>query len=418
MARHTIEILTAAEIRAASPGEKMFRLRDGGGMFLQVETTGRKWWAFRYTFAGRQKSLSMGVYPDTSLAKARKAAKDAREQLAEGIDPAEARKAKIEKVETLADVVQEWHGKFTPSWAPKYAALVARYFNQHILPHLGNRPMQEITAPQLLAVLRRVEHANKVETARRLRTVCGQVWRYAIATGKAERDIAADLRGALPPAPHKGMAVITDPARIGALLRDLDSYQGEFTTCCCLRLAPLCLLRPGELRNGRWSEIDLGTAEWRIPIERMKARQTAKIARAGEVVHVVPLPHQAVEILCQLHRVSGHTDLLFPGVYRTRPIAEQTLLAALRRLGYAGGEQSMHGFRAMASTLLHELGFNSDLIEKQLGHADRNQIRARYNHADFLDQRRKMLQSWADYLDQLRAGNGGKVVPIRKAMGG
>lgn len=411
-------LLTAAEVRAAAPKEKMYRLRDGEGLFLQVESTGRRWWAFRYNLAGKQKSLSCGVFPTVTLGKARDDAETMRKQLAEGIDPAEIRKTRMEEVETLADVVMEWHGKFAPSWAPKYAALVARYFNQHILPHLGNRPMQEITAPQLLAVLRRVEHANKVETARRLRSVCGQVWRYAIATGRAERDVAADLRGALPPAPHKGMAVITDPARIGVLLRDLDSYQGEFTTCCCLRLAPLCLLRPGELRNGRWSEIDLDAAEWRIGIERMKARQTAKIARAGEVVHVVPLPHQAVEILRQLHQVTGHTELLFPGVYRTRPIAEQTLLAALRRLGYAGGEQSMHGFRAMASTLLHEMGFNSDLIEKQLGHADRNQIRARYNHADYLPERRQMLQRWADYLDQLRAGNGGKVVPIKRASGG
>ena len=180
-------LLTAAEVRAAAPKEKMYRLRDGEGLFLQVESTGRRWWAFRYNLAGKQKSLSCGVFPTVTLGKARDDAETMRKQLAEGIDPAEIRKAKIEKVETLADVVMEWHGKFTPSWAPKYAALMARYFNQHILPHLGNRPMQEITAPQLLAVLRRVEHANKVETARRLRTVCGQVWRYAIATGKAER---------------------------------------------------------------------------------------------------------------------------------------------------------------------------------------------------------------------------------------
>ena len=413
------EILTAAEVRAASPGEKMYRLRDGGNLFLQVETTGRKWWAFRYTVAGRQKSLSCGVYPDVTLRKARDDAKTMRKQLAEGLDPAEARKAKIEKVETLADVAQEWLEKFSPGWSPKYASVVKNALDKNLLHHLGNHPVVEVSAPQLLAALRRVEASGRLDTAHKLRSVCGQIWRYAIATGRAERDIAHDLLGALPPPQKKSMATILDPPRIGALLRDLDAYQGDFCTRCCLRLAPLCLLRPGELRRTRWPEVDLESAEIRIPAERMKLRKAVKVARQGETAHIVPLSAQAVEILRQLYEVTGHGDLVFPGTYhRDRPISESTLIAALRRLGYAKEEQTIHGFRAMASTLLHELGFNSDLIEKQLGHADRNQIRARYNHADFLDQRRKMLQAWADHLDQLRAGNGGKVVPIRKAMGG
>ena len=413
------EILTAAEVRAAAPGERMYRLRDGGNLFLQVEATGRKWWTLRYTFSGRQKSLSLGVYPVVSLAMARKAAKEAREQLAEGINPAEVRKAKGAKVETLADVAQEWLEKFSPGWVPKYAQLVRTNFGAYILPHLGTMEMNSITAPQLLAVLRRVEAAGKLDTARRLRTLSGQLWRYAIATGRAERDIAHDLRGALPPAPHKSMATTLEPERIGELLRAIDGYSGQYVTRCALQLTPLCLLRPGELQRGRWEEIDLAEAEWRIPFERMKVSQRVKDARRGEVAHVVPLSRQALEILRQLHEVSGHGQFVFPSIAYTknRPISPHTLISALRRLGYTGAEQSVHGFRSMASTKLHELGYPSHLIEKQLSHSDRNKIRAAYNFADFLPERRNMLQRWADYLDQLKAGRADKVVPIRRTAG-
>lgn len=410
-----IEILTAAEVRAASPGGKMYRVRDGGNLFLQVETTGRKWWTFRYTFSGRQKSLSMGVYPDTTLAKARKAAKTAREQLAEGIDPAEIRKTDNVQGETLADVAQEWLERFGPSWTPKYARQLATWLDASILPHLGKRPMVEITAPELLRVLRRVEAAGTLHTAHRLRAICGQLWRYAVATGRCERDVAHDLRGALAPAVGKSMNTILEPERIGKLLRDIDDYGGDFVTRCCLQLAPLCLLRPGELRQGRWSEIDLDAAEWRLPAERMKARLAIKTARRGEVAHVVPLSRQAVEILRRLHAVTGHGEFVFAGRKRNKPLANHTMGKALELMGYAG-EQCVHGLRATASTLLHELGYQSHLIEKQLAHADRDKIRAKYNFADYLPERRKMLQAWADYLDQLRAGNGGKVVPIRRAV--
>jgi integrase len=418
MAKHTIEILTAAEVRAASPGEKMYRLRDGGNLFLQIETTGRKWWAFRYTFAGRQKSLSLGVYPDTTLAKARKAAKTAREQLAEGIDPTEVRKTKDTEVETLAEVVQEWLEKFSPGWAEKYAAIVASSLRRDLLPHMGGRPMIEVSAPQLLTVLRRVEASGRLDSAHKLRSVCGQVWRYGVATGRAERDIAHDLRGALAPLQRRSMSTVLDPEKVGALLRDLDSYQGDFATRCFLQLAPLCLLRPSELRRTKWAEVSLDGAEIRLPFERMKLRKAVKTARQGEVAHIVPLSRQSVAILRRLFEVTGCHDLVFasPHLGHKRPIAPQTPISALRRLGYAGTEQTVHGFRAMASTLLHELGFNSDLIEKQLAHADRNQIRAKYNHADFLDQRRQMLQAWADYLDQLRAGKADKIIPIRRAV--
>ena len=413
-------LLTAAEVRAAAPKEKMYRLRDGEGLFLQVESTGRRWWAFRYNLAGKQKSLSCGVFPTVTLGKARDDAETMRKQLAEGIDPAEARKTKVEKVETLADVAQEWLEKFSPGWVPKYALLVRTNMGTYILPHLGARAMNGISAPELLAVLRRVEAAGKLDTARRLRTLSGQVWRYAIATGRAERDIAADLRGALAPAPHKSMATIHDPARIGELLRAMDGYAGQFATRCALQLTPLCLLRPGELQRGRWEEIDMESAEWRIPFERMKVSQRVKDARRGETAHVVPLPHQAVEILHQLHEVTGHRQFIFPSIqyHKDRPLSPHTLISALRRLGYTGAEQTLHGFRGMASTKLHELGYPSHLIEKQLSHSDGNKIRAAYNFADYLPERRKMLQAWADYLDQLRAGEADKIIPIKRAAGG
>lgn len=414
MGKHGEKLLTEAQVRNAAAGTKMYRLRDGGGLFLQIEPGGRRWWTFRYTLAGRASSLSLGDYPTITLRAARAAASEFRKQRDEGTDPAQDRR-KPTKGETFAEVVQEWVDRFSPGWSPKYGKLAARWFELYLTPHLGERPMKEITSPELLAVLRRVESMGKVETAHRLRAICGQLWRYGIATGRCERDVAHDLRGALPPAPHKSMATLTDPTEIGGLLRNIDAYGGEYTTRAALQLAPMLMLRPNELRQGRWSEIDLDAAEWRIPVERMKARQTIKDARAGEVAHIVPLPQQAVEILRQLQPLTGDGDLVFPGVHKTRPLSEQTMLFALRRIGYTGEEQTVHGFRAMASTLLHELGFDSDLIEKQLAHADRNKIRARYNHADRLADRRKMLQAWADYLDQLRAGNGDKVVPIRRA---
>ena len=411
------EILTAAEIRAAAPREKMYRLRDGGNLFLQIEITGRKWWAFRYTFAGRQKSLSCGVFPTVTLAKARDKARTMREQLAEGADPAAARKTKEEKPETLADVAAEWLARFKASWTPKYAKQLATWLDASILPRLGKRPMVEITAQQLLAELRRVEAAGTLNTAHRLRAICGQLWRYGVATGRCERDVAHDLRGALAPAVGKSMSTILEPERIGKLLRDIDDYGGDFVTRCCLQLAPLCLLRPGELRQGRWSEIDLDAAEWRLPYERMKARLAIKTARQGETAHIVPLSRQSVEILRRLYAVTGHGEFIFAGRKRNKPLANHTLGKALELMGYAG-EQCVHGLRATASTLLHEFSYPSHLIERQLAHADRDKIRAKYNFADYLPERRQMLQAWADYLDQLRAGNGGKVVPIRKAMGG
>lgn len=262
-----------------------------------------------------------------------------------------------------------------------------------IFPWLGSRPVSAITAPELLTCLRRIEARGALDTAHRAHQNCGQIFRYAVATGRAERDPSGDLRGALPPATHVHYASITEPEKIGALLRAIDGYDGTFVSRCALRLAPLVFVRPGELRAAKWAEIDLDKAEWRIPAERMKAR----------VLHIVPLSTQAIEILRDLKPLTGRSEYLFPSVRtRSKPISDNTLNAALRRLGYTTDEVTTHGFRSMASTLLNEQGWDRDAIERQLAHGERNEVRAAYNYAQYLPVRRKMMQAWADYLDTLR----------------
>lgn len=267
-----------------------------------------------------------------------------------------------------------------------------------------DRPVAEITAPELLALVRRIEEKGHLETAHRTLELCGQVLRYAVQTGRAERNCATDLKGALPPAQKKHFAAIIDPVEMGHLLRAIDSYPGHFPTVCGLRLAPLLFMRPGELRLLEWKQVDLACQELRLPIEHMKRLQTEKNAGRGDIAHIVPLSLQAQAILQALHPLTGGGRYVFPGLRSTdRPMSNATLLNALRRLGYTGEEMTVHGFRHMASTHLHELGYPSHLIEKQMSHADRNKIRAVYNHADYLPERRKMMQDWADYLDRLKA---------------
>jgi integrase len=271
-----------------------------------------------------------------------------------------------------------------------------------VFPHLGNRPIAQITPPELLAVLRRIESRGTNDTAHRTRSICSRVFRYAVATGRAERDCTVDLRGALPALTVGHFAAITQPAKIGQLLRAIDGYVGQPATHAALKLAPYVFVRPGELRQAEWPEFELAAAEWRIPGERMKA---------GEP-HLVPLSTQAIEILKGLQPITGHGRYLFPSLRTpTRPISDNTLNAALRRLGYSGEEMTGHGFRSMASTCLNELGWHPDLIELQLAHAERNKVRAAYNRAQRLDERRKMMQAWGDYIDGLRAGN--NVVPLK-----
>lgn len=401
--------LTATAVRNTKPGTKPLKLFDGGGLFLLVNPTGSRWWRLKYRFDGKEKLLSLGTFPEVGLADARERRDQARKQLAAGIDPGVVRKAqKSARAEILANsfeaIAREWFAKHAPTWVDSHSDKIIRRLERDIFPVLGQRPIAEISAPDLLVALRRIEARGAIETAHRAQQNCGQIFRYAIATGRAARDPAADLRGALSPVKETHHASITDPKAIGGLLRAIDGYQGSPITKCALRLAPLVFVRPGELRRAEWPEINLAGAEWRIPAERMKMRE----------VHIVPLATQAIAALQDLQALTGAGRYLFPGARTNgRPMSENTVNAALRRLGYASDQMTGHGFRSMASTILNEQGWRRDAIERQLAHGERDNVRAAYNFAEYLEERRKMMQAWADYLDALAAV--GKVLPIRQA---
>ena len=389
--------LSQKHIDHAKPAEKAFNLADGGGLILQVQPSGGLWWRLRYRFAGKQMMLGLGTYPDTSLKMARKKRDDARRLLAADppIDPSLARKAErsaASSPETLKAIATE----FLEMQTAGAAATTLRRFELHVFPYLGKKPIATITAAELLAVLKRVEHNGSYDTAHRLRSACGRVWRYAIGSGRAQQDIAAPLAGQLAPVNAQNFATITEPKRIGELLRAIDGYAGLHSVSAALKLAPLVFVRPGELRAATWDEFDLEASEWRIPANRTKLR----------VEHVVPLADQAVAILDDLYPLTGsESGYVFPSIRsRSTCMSDNSLNAALRRMGYAQDQMTAHGFRAMASTRLNELGFAPDIIEKQLAHAERNKVRSAYNHASYLPQRQEMMQFWADYLDSLKAG--------------
>lgn len=389
--------LTVVEIKNAKPKDKPYKMADEKGLYLLINPNGSKLWKFKYRFAGFEKKLSFGAFPDVSLSAAREARDEARRQLANKIDPGilknSIKRSKIMAAENCFEAVaREWHAKNSPAWSKNHGERILIRLEQNIFPWLGKRPINEITAPEVLSALRRIENRGAVETAHRVSQMCGQVFRYAIVIGKAERNPAADLRGALPPVKQKHHASIIDPAEIGKLLRAISEYQGNFVTKCALQLAPLFFVRPGELRHAEWIEFDLEKAEWRIPAKKMKMKEQ----------HIVPLSTQSIEILKELHAYTGSGKYLFPSLRSTvRPMSENTVLAALRRLGYSSNEMTGHGFRSMASTLLNEHDWNRDAIERQLAHAERNNIRAAYNYAEYLPERRKMMQWWADYLYKL-----------------
>jgi integrase len=389
--------LSDMAIRSAKARPQAFKLSDERGLYLLVGVNGSKLWRFKYRMAGKEKLLSFGAYPDVGLKLARERRDDARRLLAKNIDPSAHRKLQkrqdVATAESFKTVALEWLAKFSPGWASSHADKIVRRFEKDIYPWIGVRPIADITAQELLAVLRRIETRGAIETAHRAKQECGNVFRYAIATGRAERDPSQDLRGALPPSRGKHFAAITEPKAIGELLCALDSYSGSPVTIGALKLAPLVFVRPGELRQAEWAEIDWDTEEWRIPAAKTKKR----------VMHIVPLAYQAIDALTELHPLIGGGKYVFPGEYhRDRPMSENTILSALRRLGYKKEQMTGHGFRHMASTLLNEQGWNRDAIERQLAHADRDPIRAAYNYAEHLAERKKMMQAWANYLDRLR----------------
>ncbi len=400
--------LSDTKIRNAKPKSNQYKLFDGDGLFIVIAPSGGKWWRFKYRFGGKEKLLSLGTYPEVSLAQARERRFEARKQVANGIDPSQVRKAKkvaLESADNTFEVVAwEWFGKFEPGWAPGHAIKIKARLKNDVFPYLGKRPVLEIKPPELLRVLRRIESRGALDSAHRTRNTCSQIFRYAVATGRADRDPAADLRGALPPAKSKHLAAITEPPKVAGLLRAIDDYEGSFVTRCALRIAPLVFVRPGELRHMEWSEIDLDTAEWNIPAEKMKMKQP----------HLVPLSKQTVKTLREIQPLTGAGRYVFPSARTNqRPMSNNTVLAALRRMGYDKSEMSGHGFRAMARTMLDEvLNIRPDFIEHQLAHEVRDPNGRAYNRTAFLDERRKMMQTWADYLDGLKAG--AKIISIKK----
>lgn len=389
--------LTVVQVKNAKPKDKPYKLADERGLYLLVNPNNSKLWKLKYRFAGIEKKLSLGAFPAVSLSGARDAREEARKQLANNIDPGVLKNSIKRSNKQAAEnsfeaIAREWHAKFTKKWTKEHGERILIRLEQNIFPWIGKRPITEVTAPEILSALRRVESRGAIETAHRISQVCGQVFRYAIVTGRGERNPAADLRGALAPVKQKHHASITDPIEVGKLLRAINDYRGSFVTKCALQLAPLFFVRPGELRHAEWCEFDFEKAEWRIPPEKMKMR----------VQHLVPLCSQAIAILQELRAYSGDGKYLFPSMRSSkRPMSENTVLAALRRLGYTTDEMTGHGFRSLASTLLNENGWNRDAIERQLAHAERNNIRAAYNYAEYLPERRNMMQWWADYLAEL-----------------
>jgi integrase len=404
--------LSDIQVKNAKPKEKDYKLADGGGLYLLVTTTGGKLWRMKYNYSGKENTLSFGSYPTVTLQDARQRREDAKKHLANGVDPQEVKKslkaAVVAETENGFEVVaREWHGKFSKDWSLSHKETTIKRLELDVFPVIGERLIGEVRAPELLAMLRRIESRGALETAHRVRTICGQIFRYAVATGRAERDPAADLKGALPPYKKGHLAAITDSKEVAPLLRAIDGYTGSFVVKCALQLAPLFFVRPGELRQAEWEEIDFETATWNIPAERMKMK----------VAHIVPLSSQAVSILHELHALTGRGKYLFP-CHRSfaRPMSNNAINAALRRMGFEKDEMTGHGFRAMARTILDEvLQIRPDYIEHQLAHAVRDANGRAYNRTSHLPERRKMMATWADYLDGLKQG--AKVIPLKRAEG-
>lgn len=391
--------LTDTAIRTVKPSEKTQRLFDGGGLYLEISPKGGKWWRMKYRFAGKEKRLSFGVYPDVTLKEAREHRDSARKLLASDVDPGENRKAQkaarlIRAANSFEIIAREWFAKQSPGWALSHADKVIQRLEKNVFPWLGARPIAEITAPELLAVLRRIEARGALDTAHRAHQNCGQVFRYAVATGRAERDPSGDLRGALQPARHENFASITEPAKVGALLRAIDAFKGTFVVRCALLLSPLLFVRPGELRKAEWDGFNLDRAEWRYFVTKTKTE------------HTVPLATQSVAILRELASLTGHRRYVFPGRDPQKAMSEAAVNAALRRMGYdTKTEITGHGFRAMARTILHEeLHVKPEVIEHQLAHKVPDALGTAYNRTKFLKERREMMQRWADYLDELKLG--------------
>lgn len=399
--------LTDIKVQKAKPQDKPVSLFDGGGLYLLVTPTGGKLWRFKYRFSKKEKKIAFGSYPEISLQDARKRRDDARKLLANNVDPSSVRKAqkqaKIEDTETFEVIAREWHNKFKTKWTGGHALKLMRRLELDLFPWIGARPIKDITAPELLTALRRTESRGAVDAAHRLRGICNMIFRYATATGRAQHNLAQDLIGSLPPAQKRHLAAIIEPNEVANLLRAIDNYHGSFIVKCALRLSPLVFVRPGELRHMQWDELDFEKAEWHIPAYKMKLRQP----------HIVPLSKQSLELLNEIKPLTGNGVYVFHGRTSNRPMSNNAILAALRNMGYTAEQMTPHGFRAMARTILDEvLQVPVDLIEAQLAHRVIDVLGRAYNRTQHLPERKKMMQTWADYLDGLKAG--AKIIPFRQ----
>ena len=403
------ERLTDAKIKNAKPKEKPFKLAAGRGLHLLVKTDGSKHWQFRFRFEGKENTIAIGRYPEVSLANAEKRATSALELLANGINPSESKKAAKESKEgVLANsfevVAREWLSTKMQTKSERYQLNVLRRFELYLFPWIGKRAISELNAPELLEVIRRIENQNKVETAYRTLQAAGQVLRYAVQTGRALRDVTSDLRGALTPSVTKHMASFTEPQQVAELMRAIDGFTGTLTVQTALRLAPLVFVRPSELRKAKWADIDLEAGVWNYFVTKTKTD------------HIVPLCTQAIKHLKDIHPLSGHAEYVFQGGHNPdKAMSEAAINAALRRMGYdTKTEITGHGFRAMARTILHErLNIDPHIIEHQLAHAVPDNLGGAYNRTKFIEQRVIMMQQWADYLDELKAG--AKVLTFKQA---
>ncbi|MCJ8168364.1 tyrosine-type recombinase/integrase [Atopomonas sediminilitoris] len=398
--------LTDSAIKTAKPKEKAYKLSDAHGLYLLINPTGSKLWRIKYRFGGKQKGLAIGAYPTISLAQARQRREEARQQLAEGIDPSEqkkaAKQARAATGLTFETLAREWFAYNSPRWADSTSYKAKLYLENDLIPVIGARPLKAITRPELVELVRKVEARGTLNAAGKIRQWLHQIFRYGLARGVVDSNPATDLDVIAAPAraarhhPHVNFAELPE------LLSKADSANINILTRCAIRLLTLTAVRPGELRAAPWSEFDLDAATWTIPAERMKARRP----------HIVPLPHQAVAILRQLEEITGSYSLLFPGQQKAdRPMSENTINKALRLMGYKD-RQTGHGFRHLLSTELNGRGYNRDWIERQLAHGDSDEIRDTYNHANYLEQRREMMQAWADSIDALCAG--ANVVSIKR----
>lgn len=384
--------LTDTTCKNTKPTDKPRKLSDGAGLYLEVMPTGSKYWRLKYRFAGKEKRLAIGVYPEISLKEARERRDQARKLIQNGTDPSQLKKDLkhqqiIDTENTFKKIAIEWHENQKPTWNTRHAITVLRRLEMNIFNYIGDKPIHTIKAPELLSVVRVIERRDALDVAHRALQTCGQIFRYAIAIGKAERDITADLRGALKTRKKEHFNRL-EAKELPEFLKKLEEYDGDPQTILGFKLLILTFVRTGELRGAKWEEIDFDKSEWRIPAERMKMKEQ----------HIVPLSNQSLLILKELLTLNGSREYIFPN--RNKPsnfISENTLLYALYRMGY---HSTPHGFRATASTILNEHGFRPDVIERQLAHAERNKVRASYNHAQYLPERREMMQWWANYLEE------------------